>query len=72
VLIHANTELGARDLLYDRMTYVASGRRIRRANGPLALSLQSGPNNQCKDLWALPRCASVRCFASSRADGDAF
>jgi hypothetical protein len=41
-------------------------RRIRRANGLLTLSLHSGPNNHRKDFRAFLRCASARCFASSR------
>jgi ATP-dependent exoDNAse (exonuclease V) alpha subunit len=32
VLIHVDTELGAKDLLNNRMAYVAVPRRIRRAN----------------------------------------
>ncbi len=66
VLIRVDTELGAKDLLNNRMAYVAVSRSIRCANGPLTLSLHSGPNNQRKDFRVLPRCAAARCFASSR------
>ena len=66
VLIHADTELGAKDLLNNpHGLRCRLARRIRRANGPLTLSLHSGQNNQRKDFQAFPRCASARCFASS-------
>jgi hypothetical protein len=72
VLIHADTQLGAKDLLNNRMAYVAVSHGAYDAQRDRQRCLSQRPEQSAQGLSGLSALRIRLCIAFSGVDGDAF